>query len=61
MRCQLLVMANQHSTGHDVATASNNAGSAVVRTDYVLLQLGEGIEKVESDFAVEVAAAAGLA
>jgi elongation factor Ts len=31
-----------------------------VLKDYVRFQLGEGIEKVESDFAAEVAAAAGL-
>jgi elongation factor Ts len=31
-----------------------------VLKDYVRFQLGEGIEKKETDFAAEVAAAAGL-
>jgi elongation factor Ts len=43
-----------------VAAAGKDAGSPITLTDYVRFQLGEGIEKVESDFAAEVAAAAGL-
>ena len=35
-------------------------GAPVVLKDYVRFQLGEGIEKKVSDFAAEVAEAAGL-
>ncbi len=34
-------------------------GAKIVLKDYVRFQLGEGIEKEESDFAAEVAAMAG--
>ena len=37
------------------------AGTKIALVDYVRFQLGEGIEKAETDFAAEVAAAAGLA
>lgn len=43
-----------------VAAAAKDAGSTIVLKDYVRFQLGEGIEKAESDFAAEVAAAAGV-
>ncbi|MBO9711928.1 translation elongation factor Ts [Sphingomonas sp.] len=43
-----------------VAKAGKDAGSPIVIKDYVRFQLGEGIEKEESDFAAEVAATAGL-
>jgi elongation factor Ts len=43
-----------------VAAAAKDAGAAIVLKDYVRFQLGEGIEKAESDFAAEVAAAAGV-
>jgi elongation factor Ts len=43
-----------------IAAAAKDAGTAIVLTDYVRFQLGEGIEKTESDFAAEVAAAAGI-
>jgi hypothetical protein len=36
------------------------AGATIKLVDYVRFQLGEGIEKEETDFAAEVAAAAGL-
>ncbi|MBO9671659.1 MAG: elongation factor Ts [Sphingobium sp.] len=41
-----------------VAKAARDAGTTIVLKDYVRFQLGEGIEKEESDFAAEVAAAA---
>lgn len=44
-----------------IAKAAKDAGSPIKLTDYVRFQLGEGIEKEESDFAAEVAATAGLA
>ena len=38
-----------------------DAGAPIALKAYVRFQLGEGIEKKESDFAAEVAAAAGTA
>ena len=43
-----------------IAKAAKDAGTTIVLKDYVRFQLGEGIEKEESDFAAEVAATAGL-
>jgi elongation factor Ts len=40
-----------------VEQAGKAAGAAIVLKDFVRFQLGEGIEKDESDFAAEVAAA----
>lgn len=42
-----------------VAAAAKTAGHPIKLTAYARVQLGEGIEKAESDFAAEVAAAAG--
>ena len=42
-----------------IAKAAKDAGTSIVLKDYVRFQLGEGIEKQTSDFAAEVAAAAG--
>ncbi len=42
-----------------IAEAANKAGAAVKLTGFVRMQLGEGIEKKEDDFAAEVAKAAG--
>jgi elongation factor Ts len=57
---QLFVMDGKTKISDVVAAAGKDAGSPIVLKDYVRFQLGEGIEKVESDFAAEVAAAAGL-
>ena len=57
---QLLVMDNKTPISDVVAQAGKAAGTAIVLRDYVRFQLGEGIEKEESDFAAEVAAAAGV-
>lgn len=57
---QLLVMDGKTKISDVVAAAGKDAGTAIVLKDYVRFQLGEGIEKEESDFAAEVAAAAGL-
>lgn len=54
---QLFVMDNKTPISDVVAKAGKDAGSEVVLKDYVRFQLGEGIEKEESDFAAEVAAA----
>ncbi|WFL77478.1 translation elongation factor Ts [Altererythrobacter arenosus] len=54
---QAFVMDNKLTVAEAVAKAGKDAGSEIVLKDYVRFQLGEGIEKEESDFAAEVAAA----
>lgn len=56
---QLFVMDNKTSVEDTVAKFGKDNGGSVKLTDYVRFQLGEGIEKEESDFAAEVAAAVG--
>ncbi|RZI61155.1 MAG: elongation factor Ts [Zymomonas sp.] len=55
---QLFVMDNKTKIADVIAKAAKDAGGSIALTDYVRFQLGEGIEKEESDFAAEVAAAA---
>jgi elongation factor Ts len=57
---QVFVMDNKTPVAQVVEQAAKAAGKKIALVDYVRFQLGEGIEKVESDFAAEVAAAAGL-
>jgi len=57
---QVFVMDNKTPVAQVVAAAAKDVGAPVVLKDYVRFQLGEGIEKKESDFAAEVAAAAGI-
>ena len=57
---QLFVMDNKTKIADVVASAAKEAGGSIALTGYVRYQLGEGIEKVESDFAAEVAAASGI-
>ncbi len=47
--------------GDVIAQAAKDAGASIKLVDYVRFQLGEGIEKEESDFAAEVAATAAAA
>nr|WP_137676031.1 translation elongation factor Ts [Parerythrobacter lutipelagi] len=54
---QLFVIDNKTPIADVVAKAGKDAGTSIVLKDYVRFQLGEGIEKEESDFAAEVAAA----
>ncbi|HEY9554329.1 translation elongation factor Ts [Allosphingosinicella sp.] len=56
---QIFVMDNKTKIEDVVAAAGKDAGATVTLAAYVRFQLGEGIEKKESDFAAEVAAAAG--
>ena len=56
---QLFVIDNKTKVEDVVAAAGKDAGAPVTLKAYVRFQLGEGIEKKESDFAAEVAAAAG--
>ena len=57
---QLFVMDGKTKIADVVANAAKAAGKAIELKDYVRFQLGEGIEREESDFAAEVAAAAGI-
>ena len=54
---QVFVMDNKTPIAEVVAKAGRDAGKTIVLKDYVRFQLGEGIEKEETDFAAEVAAA----
>jgi elongation factor Ts len=56
---QLFVMDNKTKVEDVIAGAARETGAPVALKAYVRYQLGEGIEKKESDFAAEVAAAAG--
>ncbi len=57
---QVFVMDNKTPIEQVVANAAKDAGGSIKLVDFVRFQLGEGIEKEETDFAAEVAAAAGL-
>ena len=57
---QLFVIDNKTPIAEVVAQAGKDAGSAITLKAFERFQLGEGIEKAESDFAAEVAAAAGV-
>ena len=54
---QLFVIDNKTKIEDVIARAGKDAGAPIVLKDFVRLQLGEGIEKKNSDFAAEVAAA----
>jgi elongation factor Ts len=56
---QVFVIDNKTPIADVVAQAAKDAGKPIVLKDYVRFQLGEGIEKEQSDFAAEVAAAVG--
>ena len=57
---QAFVMDGKTPVQDVIAKVAKDSGSSIVLKDYVRFQLGEGIEKEESDFAAEVAATAGL-
>jgi elongation factor Ts len=57
---QLFVMDNKTPVAEVVASAAKEAGTGIELLGFVRFQLGEGIEKQESDFAAEVAAASGV-
>jgi elongation factor Ts len=56
---QLFVIDNKTRVEDVVGAEAKKAGSPIAIKDYVRFQLGEGIARKESDFAAEVAAAAG--
>jgi elongation factor Ts len=56
---QAFVMDGKTPVQDVIAAAAKDAGASIALKGYVRYQLGEGIEKEVSDFAAEVAAAAG--
>jgi elongation factor Ts len=56
---QIFVIDGKTKVADVVAAAAKAAGTPIAVKSFVRLQLGEGIEKEEKDFAAEVAAAAG--
>ena len=56
---QAFVMDGKTPVQDVIAAAAKEAGSPIALKEFVRFQLGEGIEKAQSDFAAEVAAAAG--
>lgn len=58
---QLFVIDGKTKVSEIVAQASKEAGKPIKVTEFVRFTLGEGVEKQQSDFAAEVAAAAGAA
>ena len=57
---QVFVIDGKSKVGDVVAAAAKAAGAPITVKSFVRFQLGEGIERAESDFAAEVAAAAGI-
>ncbi|QNN65912.1 elongation factor Ts [Sphingomonas rhizophila] len=57
---QLFVIDGKTPVADVVAAAGKEAGSPITLKAFERFQLGEGIQKEESDFAAEVAAAAGV-
>jgi elongation factor Ts len=57
---QAFVMDGKTPVQDVIAAAAKEAGKSITLKSYVRFQLGEGIEKEVSDFAAEVAAAAGV-
>ncbi len=56
---QTFVVDTEKTVEQALKAAEGDIGSAVTVTEFVCFRLGEGVEKAESDFAAEVAAAAG--
>jgi elongation factor Ts len=57
---QLFVMDNKTKVEDVVKNEAKTIGAPVELTAYVRFQLGEGIERAQTDFAAEVAAASGV-
>ncbi|MHA6299106.1 translation elongation factor Ts [Devosia sp. CAU 1758] len=56
---QVFVIDGETKVADAIKNAEKDAGAPIKLTKFVRFALGEGIEKVESDFAAEVAATAG--
>lgn len=57
---QVFVIDGETKVADAIKNAEKDAGAPIKLTKFVRYALGEGIEKVESDFAAEVAATAGV-
>ena len=57
---QVFVIDGKSKVSDIVANAAKAAGTPITISSFIRLQLGEGIEREEKDFAAEVAAAAGI-
>jgi elongation factor Ts len=57
---QTFVVDSEKTVAAAVKAAEADAGAPIAVTEFIAFRLGEGVEKAESDFAAEVAAAAGL-
>ena len=57
---QVFVIDGETRVGDAIKNAEKEVGAPVKLTKFVRFALGEGIEKVETDFAAEVAATAGV-
>lgn len=55
---QAFIMDTEKTVSEAIAAAGKDAGAEIKLIDFVRLELGEGIEKEEEDFAAEVAAVA---
>jgi len=58
---QTFVIDGESTVEEAIKAAEKDAGATIKLTEFVRFGLGEGVEKEESDFAAEVAAAAGTA
>jgi elongation factor Ts len=56
---QVFVVDSEKTVEAAIKAAEAGAGAPIKVTKFVAFRLGEGVEKTESDFAAEVAAAAG--
>ena len=56
---QAFVVDTEKTVENALKAAEADAGGPIAVTEFVCFRLGEGVEKAESDFAAEVAAAAG--
>ena len=57
---QLFVMDNKTKVADVITGEARRLGATIILKNFVRFQLGEGIERRESDFAAEVAAASGV-
>ena len=57
---QTFVIDGESKISAVVAAAAKEAGTAIELVEFVRMEVGEGLEKKEDDFAAEVAAAAGV-
>ncbi|MBU1304127.1 MAG: elongation factor Ts, partial [Alphaproteobacteria bacterium] len=57
---QTFVIDGETKVRDAIKNAEKDAGAPIKLTQFVRFALGEGIEKVETDFAAEVAATAGV-